>query len=326
MPNKNNFLKKYILITGINGFIGQHIARRLLKEEYNILGVSLEDNCAINNENLIYKKIDITNYKRINQVFKNYHIEGVIHLAAIVHQNPKARLKEIYYNVNYRASKNIFRHCVENNVKKLLFTSTIEVYKEQEEKIIHENFECNPHSVYGRTKLLAEKSLISIANNKLNYAIVRLAPVYAENFKLNINKRIYIVPKKLAYYFKKGDYLFNFCSINNVTDFISETLKNPDFKSGIYNLSDSKNYNVRQIISLEKKQCNLKWVIRLPYYICLALIFLYEKIYCKLLKKESIISIYNFKKLFRGTIYSNIKARKIVKNFKWDIANTLYKF
>ena len=321
----NEFEKKYILITGINGFIGQHIANKLIKEGYNIFGISLEDSCVINNENLIYKKIDITNYKKINQIFKNYDIESVIHLAAIVHQNSKDQLKELYYNVNYRASKNIFKQCIENNVKKLLFASTVEVYGEKEEKIIHENFECNPRSVYGKTKLLAEKALISVASNKLNYVIMRLAPVYASNFKLNINKRIYIVPKKLAYYFKKGDYLFNFCSINNVTDFISETLKKPDFKSGIYNLSDSKNYNVKQIISLEKKYSNLKWVIRLPYYISLALIFLYEKIYCKPLKKESTISVYNFKKLFRVNIYSNIKARKIVKNFKWDIVNTLYK-
>lgn len=321
----DEFKKKYVLITGINGFIGQHVANKLIKEEYNIFGISLEDNCVINNENLIYKKIDITNYEKINQIFKDYDIESVIHLAAIVHQNSKDQLKELYYDVNYRASKNIFKQCIENNVKKLLFASTVEVYGKKEEKIIHENFECNPRSVYGKTKLLVEKFLISIANNKLNYVIMRLAPVYASNFKLNINKRIYIVPKKLAYYFKKGDYLFNFCSINNVTDFISEILKKPDFKSGIYNLSDSKNYNVKQIISLEKKHCNLKWVIRLPYYICLALIFLYEQIYCKPLKKESTISVYNFKKLFRANVYSNIKARKIVKNFKWDIVNTLYK-
>lgn len=321
----NEFLKKYILVTGINGFIGQHIANKLIKERYNIFGISLEDNCVINNGNLIYKKINITNYRKINQIFKNYDIENVIHLAAIVHQNSKDQFKELYYNVNYRASKNIFKQCIENNVKKILFTSTVEVYGEKQEKMIHENFECNPHSVYGKTKLLAEKFLISVANNKLNYAIMRLAPVYAGNFKLNIDKRIYIVPKKLAYYFKKGDYCFNFCSINNVTDFILEALKKSDFKNGIYNLSDSKNYNVKQIIFLEKKHCNLKWVIRLPYYLCLVLIFLYEKIYCKPFKKESAISVYNFKKLFKGSIYTNMKARKIVKNFKWDIVNTLYK-
>jgi UDP-glucose 4-epimerase len=324
MLYKNNFLKKHILITGINGFIGQHIANKLLSERYNILGISLEDNCVINNKNLIYEKIDITDYKRVNQIFKSYDIESVIHLAAIV-QSPKVQSKEIYYNVNYRASENIFRQCAENNVKKLLFASTVGVYKEQKGKIIHEDFECSPYSIYGRSKLLAEQSLISIAGGKLKYAIMRFASVYASNFKLYINKRIYIIPQKLAYYFKKGDYSFNLCSINNITDFISKILKKPDFESGIYNLSDSKNYSVKEIISLEKQHRNLRWTIKMPYFICLALIFLYEKTYCKLLKKESAISVYNFKKLFRGTVYSNIKAGKIVKHFKWDIVNTLYK-
>ncbi len=321
MVDKKN---KYILITGINGFIGQHVARILLETGYNIIGISLEDDCLINNKNLIYKKIDILNYNEINNIFKKYYIESVIHLAAMVHQTTKNKLSKIYYNINYRASENIFRQCVENNVKKILFASTIEVYKEKEKIVVNENFECNPSSIYGKSKLLAEESLISIADEKLNYAIIRLAPVYAKDFKLNINKRIYIIPEKLAYYFKKGDYFFNFCSINNITDFILKILEKPNFENGIYNISDSKNYNVKEIISLEKKYKNLKWAIKLPYFICIIIIFLYEKIFNKLLKKESMISVYNFRKLFRNTIYSNIKANKLVGNFKWDVINTLY--
>jgi nucleoside-diphosphate-sugar epimerase len=288
------------------------------------LGVSLEDSCAISNKNLTYEKADITDYKKIGHIFDKYDIKSVIHLAAIVHKNSENQPDDSYYDVNYKASRNIFEQCIKKQCEKLLFASTIEVYGETKEKTIDEAFECNPRSIYGKTKLLAEKFLISAAGGKLNYAIMRFAPVYADNFKLNINKRIYIIPGKLAYYFKKGDYFFNFCSVNNIADFISEALKKPNFKSGIYNLSDSKNYNVKDIISLEKRYNNLKWVVALPYHICSALIFLYEKTFYKILKRGSDISVYNFGKLFRENIYSNMKAREILKNFKWDIINTLY--
>jgi nucleoside-diphosphate-sugar epimerase len=326
MQAKRKFSKDYILITGINGFIGKYVANELLRKKYDVIGISLEDKCLVGNKDLIYEKVDITNFEEMKKIFKSYHIDRVIHLAAIVHQNPGIQTRKLYYDVNYLASKNIFEQCVENNVRKILFASTVEVYGQQEQKVISEDFECNPSSVYGETKLLAEEALKSVAGDKINYAILRFAPVYAKDFKLNIDKRIYRIPGRLAYYFKGGDYSFNFCSVNNIVSFILTILRESNFESGIYNLSDSKNYDVKQIISLEKKYCDLKWIVKLPYYACLLFISMYEKIHYRLFKKTSFLSVHNFEKLFKGVVYSNMKVRNIVGDFEWNIVNTLYKY
>ena len=317
---------KYIAVTGVNGFIGYYTIQKLLDEGYNVIGISIEDKCRIHHERLIYVKADIRDFDAINALFSQYNIYGLIHLAAIVHKKSNDLSYENYYNVNYLSSKNIFELCVKSQVKKLLFASTIEVYGDKKEDLILENFDCEPQSVYGKTKLLAEKALTDLVkSDEMNYAIMRFAPVYAKEFKLNINKRIYLIPDKIAYYFKSGEYSFNFCSINNILDFISSFLSATNVESGIYNISDSNIFNVKEIIKLEKKSNNRILTVRLPYYICLAMILMIERIYFSFKKKESGISVCNFNKLFKSSRYSNMKAKRVVKEFKWDMVNTLYK-
>ncbi len=312
-----------ILITGINGFIGNNIAKALLSNHQKIIGISLEDKSIIQDKNLDYKRIDIKNSEQISKLFLENKITTVIHLAAIVHKKGNDLSYDAYYENNYFASKQLFEISTKYKVKNIMFASSIEVYGNSEEKIITENHKTNPISFYAKTKLLAEEELMKLAKiHQFNWAILRFAPVYGQNFKLNLNKRIYLKPQKIAYYFKNGDYFFNFCSINNITDFILAYLKKP--VPGIYNISDSTNYQVKKIILAEKKYQDYRLIIiKMPYYLCFLLIFLYEKIANLFSKKEKSISIYNFRKLFKSTIYANEKAKKIT-SFDWDLLNTLY--
>ncbi|MFA5879358.1 MAG: NAD(P)-dependent oxidoreductase [Candidatus Margulisiibacteriota bacterium] len=310
-----------ILITGVNGFIGSHIASNLLWQKYQVLGISIEPDSKIKDPNFTYQQIDIKNETAIKTIFENFTIDTVIHLAAIVHKNTNDLSYDSYYKTNYLASKNIFMLADQFKVKTVLFASTIEVYGDCQEQIIIEETIPQPTSIYAKTKFLAEKELLDHSHN-FNYAIMRFAPVYGKFFRFNLNKRIYLIPNKLSYYFKKGDYSFNFCSLNNIIDFIHDYLKSPPKESGIYNISDQKNFPVTDIITHEKKQHkNLILNIKLPFYLTLIIIFCFEKLMKIFSKKDKTISIYNFRKLFKSTVYTSKKALKISK-FKWDIINT----
>ena len=314
-----------ILITGINGFIGSYLARRLLEERYNIIGVSREDKCRLS-EKIKYIKADITDFTAINSIFDTYTIDCVIHLAAIVHKKSNDLSYEAYYDVNYLASKNIFERCLEKNVKKVIFSSTIEVYGNNKESIVTENAKCMPKTIYGKTKLLAEDTAkLLLGRSSTDFAIMRFAPVYAKDFLLNIYNRIYLIHRKIAYYFKDGSYTFNFCSINNILEFVSNFLNNDSVPSGTYNISDGKNYSAMQLIKLEKEFNSLRIICRLPYHICLIAINIFEKVHLLLKKRDCTISVNNFSKLFRSTIYSNKNAEQLVTDLNWDIENTLYK-
>ena len=85
---------KKILITGIAGFIGYHLAEKLLNNNYHIIGIdNLNDyydptlkKARLNNlnkfSNFEFQKIDFIQTKALTSVFKNNQFEQVIHLGA----------------------------------------------------------------------------------------------------------------------------------------------------------------------------------------------------------------------------------------------------
>lgn len=317
---------KYIFVTGINGIIGAHISKRLLDIGYKVIGIGRSKECSLIHPSLVYLQADMNDSDKIESILKNYKIYAVIHLAAIVHKKSNDLTYTSYERINYLASKSLFKICSENSVKKILFASTIEVYGNQDADIIDESRECNPGSYYGQTKLAAEKSLLSLAEDgDFNYAIMRFAPVYSKEFTLNIDRRIYLFKNSVAYYFQEGAYSFNFCSVENITDFITAYLSKERLESGIFNISDSGNVSVKRVIELEKTYGALKIAVKLPYNICKVLIGIFERFCRRVLRKETGISIYNFNKLFKSTVYANKKAKGIVEQFKWNIENTRYK-
>lgn len=317
---------KYIFITGVNGIIGSHVAKRLLDEGYKVIGLGRLPKCSFVHNNLTYFQADISDSTMLQTILKSNKTYAVIHLAAIVHKKSNDLSYESYSKTNYHASKSLFELCGENHVEKVLFASTVEVYGEQNLTTVDETALCNPKSYYGQTKLAAEKSLLALAESTgFDYAVMRFSPVYSKNFTLNIDRRVYLLKKSIAYYFKDGNYSFNFCSVENISDFIVAYLDAENSESGIFNISDSNNIDVKKIIELEKSCNSLKIALKLPYGICKVLIILFEQLYRLILKKETGMSSYNFNKLFRSTVFSNKKAEKVVRRFKWDIENTLYK-
>ena len=83
---------KKILITGVAGFIGFHVAKKLIKKKYKVIGIDnlnnyydtklKKDRLQSLVKNIKFHKIDITNSSSINSIFKKYKPHIVIHLAA----------------------------------------------------------------------------------------------------------------------------------------------------------------------------------------------------------------------------------------------------
>lgn len=166
---------KNILITGGAGYIGSHVVEFLINKKKNIFIV---DNLSTGFKKLLNKKayftnLNILNTSKLKKIIIDNKIDSVIHLAGSLSIGVGERYPKLYYKNNVLGTKSLLNACSNSSVKNLIFSSTAAVYKEGQ-KIVSEKSLINPKSVYGKTKLLAEKQIIiNCKKMKINYGILR---------------------------------------------------------------------------------------------------------------------------------------------------------
>lgn len=169
-----NLKNKIILVTGGAGFIGSHLAERLLDLGAKVLVVDnfstgREENLkdVLSNRNLKVIKGDVNNFGNFKKVFEKYKIDYVFHYAAVVgvkrlEEEPMLMLNDI------EGIKNILNLSLANKIKKLIFASSSEVYGEPFSLPEKEDGVHNPRDVYALVKLIGE-NLIQIYHEKYGF-------------------------------------------------------------------------------------------------------------------------------------------------------------
>lgn len=162
-------IKRSILVTGGNGFLGVHLARKLVKDNYE---VTLLDIDSLDAKDLIgkvkYVKGDIRNKKDVDKAVKNQ--DYVVHAAAAL---PILRDKKIIFDVNINGTKNILNASLENRIKRLVFISSTEVYGMPRHLPEKETNPLNPIGSYGKSKVSAEKLCMYYFKRGLSVNILR---------------------------------------------------------------------------------------------------------------------------------------------------------
>ena len=134
---------KNILITGGAGFIGSHVVRLFVKKypEYHIINLdkltyagNLANLKDIENEpNYTFVKADICDYERMTELFKQYDIDGVIHLAAESHVDRSIKDPFTFARTNVMGTLSLLQAAKNHwngdwNCKRFYHISTDEVY------------------------------------------------------------------------------------------------------------------------------------------------------------------------------------------------------
>ncbi len=186
---------KNILITGGAGYIGSHISEVLIKNKKKIF---IADNLSTGYRRLINKKakffkVDILKNKKIREIILKNEIDSVIHLAANLIIGEGEKYPKKYFKNNVSGTQNLLKACENTGVKNLVFSSTAAVYKDGQYKV-HENSVIKPKSVYGKTKIKAEKIIKQFCKrNKINYCILRYfniaATIYSKIFREKLSKK-----------------------------------------------------------------------------------------------------------------------------------------
>lgn len=153
-----------ILVTGGAGYIGSHCVMALLENNNDVV---IFDNLSTGHietvqtlqkyGNVEFQQGDLTNFDDINSVFKNFNIEKVVHFAAFSQVGESAVNPQKYYINNVCGTINLLRAMLENNIKKIVFSSTAATYGEPVYIPIDEKHPQNPINPYGQSKLMIEK-------------------------------------------------------------------------------------------------------------------------------------------------------------------------
>ena len=164
-----NMAKRNILITGGAGFIGSHVVRLFVKKypDYHIVNLdkltsagNLENLKDVEAEpNYTFVKADICDYERMVELFREYEIDGVIHLAAESHVDRSIKDPFTFARTNVMGTLSLLQAakvCWADNYEGKLFyhISTDEVYGalEFDGKLFTEQTPYNPHSPYSAAK------------------------------------------------------------------------------------------------------------------------------------------------------------------------------
>ena len=165
-----------LLVLGGAGYIGSHTAVELLDRGHDVV---IADNLitgykqAVPKEAVFYQG-DIRDYNFLNNLFKKEKIDAVIHFAAfsLVGESVTNPLK--YYENNLYGTKVLLQAMIDNNVDKIVFSSTAATYGEPENIPILESDRTCPTNPYGETKLAMEKMMKWSANAyQLRYVSLR---------------------------------------------------------------------------------------------------------------------------------------------------------
>ncbi|HIB32325.1 MAG TPA: SDR family NAD(P)-dependent oxidoreductase [Candidatus Marinimicrobia bacterium] len=160
---------KKILVTGVAGFIGYHLAKRLLEKGYELAGLDNLNNYydpqlkkdrleqLINHPNFKFTKIDFTDQDKTRFFFKKQPFEQVIHLGAQAGVRYSLENPQAYIDANLTGFLNILEGCRQHNIRNVIYASSSSVYGGNIKSPFSENDRVEqPLSLYGASKIANE--------------------------------------------------------------------------------------------------------------------------------------------------------------------------
>ena len=162
---------KRILVTGVAGFLGSHLAEKLVNLGHTVIGIDnmlggYEDNVS---KNIEFHKGDCCDYEKIKSLMKN--IDVVYHCAATAHEGLSVFSPYEITKNNYLASVSIFSAAVNEKVKRIIFCSSMARYGGQKTPFT-EDMKPNPVDPYAISKVASEEVLKNLCElNKIEWVI-----------------------------------------------------------------------------------------------------------------------------------------------------------
>ncbi len=231
---------KKILITGAAGYLGSMICTRLVNEGFKVTAVDIlkyDKNSLAHlffHKNFNFFNLDVTKKENLKKIIKNQ--DFIIPLAAIVGAPLCEKRKKEAIKVNVNSIKLLIK--LIKKKQKIIYPTTNSGYGVgQKSKYCDENTPLRPISLYGRTKVEAEK----IVSKHSNHVSFRLATVFGYSYRMRtdliVNNFVDTAIKNRKLEIFEPHFRRNFIHIKDVVEAFLFAIKNfPRLRNNVYNL------------------------------------------------------------------------------------------
>ena len=163
-----------VVVTGGCGYKGSILIPKLLERGYDVVALDTMwfGNFLPKHSNLIVKNIDVRNIDEIDL----YPEDIIIHLSSVANDpcgdlNPK-----LTWEISALATMQLADKAARNGVKRFIYASSGSVYGIKDEEHVTEDLELKPISEYNKTKMVAERVLLSYSD-QMTVQMIRPATV-----------------------------------------------------------------------------------------------------------------------------------------------------
>ena len=249
-----------LLITGVAGFIGMHLAIKLLKNNHNVIGIdNLNDYYDVNlkkarikniqllQRNFTFLKTNICNLKDVEKLFTEKKFDVVINLAAQAGVRYSIENPHAYVDTNIQGFLNILEACRHSKISHLVYASSSSVYGLSEaEPFLETTNTDHPVALYGASKK-ANELMAHSYSHLYNFPTtgLRFFTVYGPWGRPDMALFLFtkaILENKPINVFNSGNMIRDFTYIDDIVESIYRIIFKPATPEKKFNSKDPKNY------------------------------------------------------------------------------------
>ena len=250
-----------ILITGGCGYVGTVLTETLLNDGHKITVIDTQwfGNHLKEHPNLINIKGDIRNIESINLE----KIDTILHLANIANDPAVELNPTLSWEVNVLAAQQLADKAIRNRVKHFVYASSGSVYGVKDEPQVTEDLSLVPISVYNKTKMVAERVLLSY-QDKMQVHCIRPATVCGMSPRMRLDVSVNMLTfqalknKKITVF--GGDQTRPNIHMKDMVRVYQHFVNNSNIESGCYN-AGFENISILQIAEMVKNKLGAEIIV-----------------------------------------------------------------